>query len=146
MHIHPRALIALLIFVAVAASGVTTMLLPHSSSSLVRPLATPTPTPLVVISAQSDAYRLAVSDMATTPTAAQLTQYQVAITSIRMRCPDLDVVVGVTQMRQALHDQASRDVPALDVLQGVQPLLGDSPDSVACSAVFTRYLVQQSGG
>lgn len=83
--------------------------------------------------------------MATIPTLSQLDRYQQAITGIKMRCPNLDVVVGVTQILQALHDQAERDVSALDVLKGVLQLLGDNSDEVECSNAFSRYLRGQTG-
>jgi hypothetical protein len=100
------------------------------------------PTPL---DKNNPAYQLAASDQAATPTALQLAPYQQVIASITARCPQLnDITVRVTQVRQALHDQVSRDVSALEVLTGVDKLLGDNPDSKQCSGVFARYLASST--
>ncbi len=64
------------------------------------------------------------------------------IASIIIRCPQLeDTTVHVTQVRQALHDQARRDESALEVLQGIDKLIGARPDATMCSGMFARYLV-----
>ncbi len=90
----------------------------------------------------NSAYQLATSDQAATPTAAQLAPYQQMIASIIIRCPQLeDITVRVTQVRQALHDQARRDESALEVLQGIDKLIGARPDATMCSGMFARYLV-----
>ncbi len=145
MYIRPRIGIALLLITALVAAGLTAWLLPRSEPTPMRQTqATPTLPPVQAISSGSDAYRLAATDMATAPTPQQLTQYQVALTSIRMRCPALDLLAETTQTRQALHDQARRDVPALEVLQGVDEMLGANPDATTCSGVFARYLTSPS--
>ncbi len=95
----------------------------------------------VALDKNNPAYQLAASDQATIPTTAELVPYQQAVASITSHCPQLeDITVRVTQVRQALHDQASRDESALEVLQGVAGMLGPNPDASSCSGLFAQFL------
>lgn len=122
MYLSYRALLVMLIATAALATLITALLIPRSAPTQ----------PLMATPQHSDAYRLALTDLAHEPSTAELEMYQVAIISIAARCPKLDLIVETVRTRQALHDQRGRDVTALD---GTARGDGASAHSAGCNGV-----------